>query len=196
MFTWSGRNIGLEPGSEAPTVKDVAMALSRIPRWAGSTLRPFSVLQHSLVVWEMATAAEDGAMTRLRALWHDAHEFATGDIPRPFKSEEQRDIQNKVQHMLWTKTLELSPFPFPPDRDVVKELDEEALNAEAHLIVHPAARNYFPKPRPFALSVLFKYLDIGEREAVEKFINLTNDLWREVSEPFAKMPDFTPGQPW
>ena len=47
MRTLSGRRF--EIGTEyAPTIRDIAVGLSRIPRWAGATIQPWSVLQHSL----------------------------------------------------------------------------------------------------------------------------------------------------
>lgn len=61
---------------------EIARALSRIPRFNGHTLRPWSVAQHSLLVMELLGADEDPEL-QLAALLHDAHEAYLGDITSP-----------------------------------------------------------------------------------------------------------------
>ena len=60
-------------------LEDVALGLSRQPRFAGQTSKPFSVAQHSLLVARLCP------LHALQALLHDAQEAFLGDIPTPAK---------------------------------------------------------------------------------------------------------------
>ena len=55
MHTISGKRFELGT-TYAPSIQDVAIGLSRIPRWAGATVRPWSVLQHSLATATLAAS--------------------------------------------------------------------------------------------------------------------------------------------
>jgi hypothetical protein len=81
--TISGEMIPLaSPEPHHIRLPEIALALSRIPRFNGHTLQPWSVAQHSLLVLHLmpdtATPTE-----RLAALLHDAHEAYIGDITSP-----------------------------------------------------------------------------------------------------------------
>jgi len=71
-----------EPGTI--TLRAIAQGLSQIHRWAGATIRPVSVAQHSLLVLElyrrMYPTAPEGAVY---AGLHDAHEYLIGDVTTP-----------------------------------------------------------------------------------------------------------------
>jgi hypothetical protein len=58
----------------------IADRLSKIPRFLGGTVKPYSVAQHS--VWVCNNVHRDVAPW---ALLHDAHEALTGDIIRPVR---------------------------------------------------------------------------------------------------------------
>lgn len=61
---------------------EIAHSLSRLPRFNGHTLRPWSVAQHSLLVLDLLGTDEPPEL-RLAALLHDAHEAYLGDITSP-----------------------------------------------------------------------------------------------------------------
>jgi hypothetical protein len=63
-----------------------ATALSRISRFNGNALGFVSVAQHSVLVAAITVGARpvDQSLARL-ALYHDAHEAITGDVPTPVK---------------------------------------------------------------------------------------------------------------
>lgn len=63
-----------------------ATSLSRISRFNGNALAFVSVAQHSVLVAAIAVGARpvDQSLARL-ALYHDAHEAITGDVPTPVK---------------------------------------------------------------------------------------------------------------
>src|SRR4051812_13725749 len=94
-LTYTGRAV--KPGSTVhPSMIDIAVGISRQPRFAGQGKRWFSVLDHSLFVDEIVKRAssvpilgDDDEVARkqwrLAVLLHDAHESMTGDVPTDFK---------------------------------------------------------------------------------------------------------------
>lgn len=64
---------------------EIAHALSHINRYTGHTTEPWSVAQHSILVYLMATELEWKPQGRLMALLHDAHEAYVGDVASPIK---------------------------------------------------------------------------------------------------------------
>jgi hypothetical protein len=67
------------PQIERLKIGDISEGLAKINRWTGSTVAPYSVAQHSLLVAE-DMYREDGAQAALYGLLHDAHEALIGDI--------------------------------------------------------------------------------------------------------------------
>lgn len=81
IATVTGRVIDfLKPDPEQLSLDDIARGLARAPRYAGQTERPYSVLQHSLLVAHMVEPRH-----RLHALLHDAPEAYLCDVPSPAK---------------------------------------------------------------------------------------------------------------
>jgi len=70
----------IDPDPMAFDINDIALALSRQPRYGGHGKFFYSVAQHSVYV-----AYQVKPKNRLYALLHDAHEAYTGDIPAPLK---------------------------------------------------------------------------------------------------------------
>lgn len=71
----------LEPKPEMFNINDIALGLSRVPRWGGQTARFMSVAEHSLRVADHTPPAY-----ALAALLHDASEAYTGDLATPLKA--------------------------------------------------------------------------------------------------------------
>lgn len=61
-------------------IRDIAIALSRIPRFGGHTLRPYSVAAHCLQVSDLLPYR-----LKLAGLLHDASEAYLGDVIGPLK---------------------------------------------------------------------------------------------------------------
>lgn len=147
-FTYTGRNV--KHGSPvAPSLVDIAVGLSRLPRFAGQGRQWFSVLDHSLFADELArrTASlllvPDAELStnrlRLAVLLHDAHESMTGDVPTPFKGDELRAEQawldRNIGAALFTPVGDPpKDFHHPDVRNFVKWIDKRALAAEARVI--------------------------------------------------------------
>lgn len=117
-----------------PSLDELVMGLARTPRWLGETIRPWSVLQHSLVVFDLT--AGDTAETRLFGLCHDIEEALTGDIPRPHKTEAQADYERTLRRWIYRDTLGL-PYPVERSRRRVERADDIALIAEARVLCRP-----------------------------------------------------------
>jgi len=100
----------------------LAETLQRIGRFSGQ--HPTSnVLIHSLEVWWEVRGAP--AETQLWALYHDAHEALTNDIPRKFKPQSLEEVQRLMDQVLQAR-LGITEGPYP---DVV-QVDRELGDAE------------------------------------------------------------------
>lgn len=85
MLTVSGRAVNLyQPEPAMIDLSDIAHALSRIQRFGGHTVVPYSVLEHSMLVARIV--AQYYPQYQLHALLHDATEAYIGDAPRPLKN--------------------------------------------------------------------------------------------------------------
>ena len=177
MFTVNGTHVSAEEG--CPTLGEVAHHLALIPRWVGATNRRWSVLDHTMAVhqltdpelihkinWERTIqngmAYHDPPwlpkqyepLVPLWALWHDASEVITGDIPIVVKTPEQTRLQEDLDRRLWVTILDL---PFPPTdhtRRIVHWIDQNVAIAEANLLLHSLAREKFSKPDPVVMDIV------------------------------------------
>jgi len=120
----------------APGITDMALGQFRLCRYGGHTKQWWSVLQHALVCREVAAEHPgkpfnlyDSAVLGLEALWHDAHEAVTGDVPshwKPFalscwQEEIDRSIHNHYN----------VAYPDDEIRHRVHDIDMAVLHAEA-----------------------------------------------------------------
>lgn len=90
----------LNPNPASINIKDIALGLSRQPRYSGQGKFFYSVAQHSVY----AAALVKNPTTRIYALLHDAHEAYMGDIPGPLKSllgNNLLEIEVKLQHAIY-----------------------------------------------------------------------------------------------
>lgn len=103
MLTYSGVHV-TPATAEAPAPVDLAVQMSRLCQFGGSVW--FTLLSHSVFVAELLWGEPDRkpAPSKLQtwawALLHDAHKVVTGDIPRPWKSDDmkkrQRDLDARI----------------------------------------------------------------------------------------------------
>jgi hypothetical protein len=163
-LTYTGRLV--KPGNGAhPSLIDIAVGLSRQPRFAGQTRRQWSVLDHTLFgdeliklepTWNREAPAPAGLRGfRLAWLLHDAHEAITGDVPTDVKRD---TTLGKAQVMLDGEIMDA----FYPGgiaqwgwwHDFVKDIDRKCLLAEAAVVGPPAAAATFDAPDPVAAKLL------------------------------------------
>lgn len=110
-------------------IKDISSSLSKINRFNGHTIHPYSVALHSIIGSYMVS--EKNA---LYFLLHDAHEVYTQDIIKPIKDSGIVDtllsLSEKVQRMIHKK--------FGLDMEIPTEvgyIDKLLNNIEFHVLV-------------------------------------------------------------
>jgi hypothetical protein len=88
-------------------INDIAHALSHMNRFCGHTDFPYSVAQHSVLVYE--ALKQQGFESRLdilaHGLLHDASEAYLGDVTRPLKEllPEYKAIEDRVQKEIYKR---------------------------------------------------------------------------------------------
>ncbi len=129
-----GRECRMTPFHQgpAPALDVIAHSLSQINRFAGHTLRPYSVAEHSLLVARIA-AEQYGAspIVQLACLMHDAHECIVGDVSRPVKAligDMWTAIENSAAHLVRQHYRLLTTFQ--ASGHIIKACDLIALATE------------------------------------------------------------------
>jgi hypothetical protein len=134
IATVTGRVIDfLNPDPEQLSLDDIARGLSRAPRYAGQTEKPYTVIQHSLLVAHLAPAVH-----RLHALLHDAPEAYLCDVPSPAKGAMRaiahltghQSPYDVIEHSIWKAVCRR--WDLSPDMpEAVKRADHLAMVVEA-----------------------------------------------------------------
>lgn len=176
MITQSGLRIAPE-NDAVPTAGDIAVAMGRITRFAGAVWCPLiahSILVAELVLQELRRRAGGGAVDGLPtwawALLHDAHETVTGEICRPWKPDQAKEAQKKLDARIskaFQVDLELV------DRALVKAMDERALVLEAEVLGLPGFREIYVRVELGGSADAYPLLEVGE-------ILLTSHLHRSA----------------
>lgn len=113
----------LAPKQEDIDIRDIALGLSRIPRFCGHTYpKPYYVGHHSCLACDYAP--DD---YKLVALLHDGTENWTSDCPSPLKHllPQFKELEIRAERALARKYG--LPFPFPA---IIKEIDLRLLSTE------------------------------------------------------------------
>lgn len=123
IVTRSGRYFNfVEPNPATIDILDIAWGLAFTCRFAGQTLRFYSVAQHSVMVSRLVPAE-----LSLVGLLHDAAEAYVGDVTRPLKQliPEYRVIEDRVERAIAARFN--LPWPWP---SAVKHADLRMLRTE------------------------------------------------------------------
>lgn len=133
--TASGKKVFfLEPDPESIDINDIALALSRIPRFNGHTHRFYSVAEHC---WQGQRWLPEEH--KLAFLLHDASEAYLCDIPSPIKQflPDYKKIEQTLEEAICTK------FGVPyPHCDQVKTMDTIMLSVEAQHLVESRGNDW------------------------------------------------------
>jgi 5'-deoxynucleotidase YfbR-like HD superfamily hydrolase len=110
------------PTIEMIKIEDIAHALSNQCRFGGHLPKYYSVAEHSLVCYNLATQPNKKA-----ALLHDASEAYMLDIPRPIKQAlaDYKEIEHKLMLLIAEKFC----FEYPLNSSI-KSIDEIVLQQE------------------------------------------------------------------
>ncbi len=132
----------LDPRPEDVRLLDIAEALSKINRFCGNTIFPYSVAQHSVCVSGML----DGTGLELEGLLHDAVEAYTGDLTSPCKAALRaiavtngashdviKDLEEPIQEVIAQVFGLRHPIPLE-----VQRADHELLALERRWVLHPS----------------------------------------------------------
>lgn len=133
VFTYTGQRVEGAGGTGSPTILDFAVQTGRESRFVGATIVFWPVLLHLFVVRAIvAEILEGGPEAQLEALFHDAHEGITADVPSPFKpralSELQAEFDRRFRHDLGI------PEPTAEVEEMIAKADRIALLAEGALL--------------------------------------------------------------
>jgi hypothetical protein len=136
--THSGQYVDVfEPNPDTLLIEDIAHALSNQPRFGGHLPKFYSVAQHSVLCYEMATEED-----KFDALMHDASEAYILDFPKPIKLEipQYNEIEDKLMKVIANK------FEFKyPKSPAVEVIDHYMLNWEWNRIMLKRRTSEFPK---------------------------------------------------
>lgn len=97
---WNGNYIDVaDPNPDAFDLLGLAIQLSRIVRFGGATVAPYSVAQHSILVVQILQAGGCDTNTQRIGLLHDAEESVTSDIPSPIKQALSSSARAEVRRI-------------------------------------------------------------------------------------------------
>ena len=139
LTTYSGIAIDAEnPKADQIELIDIAIALSRVPRFVGHTRHPYSVAEHSVLVSYLALDKykqpyqyNQGKYYALVGLFHDAAEAYISDIPTPIKQQlKQRivEVELKFEEAIFDRFG--IKHPDPEEKAVIKSFDNSAYSIE------------------------------------------------------------------
>lgn len=156
--TASGKRFDiLSPLPEQVVLSDIALSLSRIPRFDGHTLSgcPWNVAEHSVLVVALLPEGTPADLA-MAALFHDAHEAYIGDITTPVQvalTELVDDMTGgRTRSKLFSTALSVVksridtaifsafgiPYPTPDQAAIIKTADMAALDLERHSFMGPS----------------------------------------------------------
>lgn len=148
MLTLDGTLV-LPTNTAVPSLPAIATGLCRMPRFGGQTRRWWTVLHHSMLVGKLAHdyamntdlshVSPGAAPLQLEAIligtavFHDAHEAMTGDVPTTWKTADLRRRQQALDERLFQTHLGIAGMPLWAG-PLVAEFDRRALVAEAAVV--------------------------------------------------------------
>lgn len=172
MNTYTGKRFDLlDPRPENVGLLDIAHALSNQARYAGHTVRHYSVAEHSLIVFDaVRTLAPEDIDLQRWALMHDAAEAYVTDIPWPLIAAglagEIKAAEKRIMAVICERFSLSAQEPA-----FVKEIDLELLDLEADalLVRHEAWPRGTPRePRAETRAAFARWM--GEHRVKDWFI--------------------------
>lgn len=171
MQTFTGRQFWpLDPRPEEICIEDIAHSLAMQCRYAGHSIRFYSVAEHCVHIARRALSTGNG-----NALWgllHDASEAYLIDVPRPLKPflPGYKAIEAQVQ-MNVCIAFGL-PIEMPEE---IRQLDGDILRDESfqNMTTPPVAWD-FPTHRSLGISLNYWSPELAEMHFLDTFKALTH----------------------
>ncbi|MEM8626971.1 MAG: hypothetical protein AAGF32_03430 [Pseudomonadota bacterium] len=147
------------------TINQTARMLSRINRFHGATIAPYSVAQHSVHVAEIVANVPGVVVMPLDAayaLLHDVHEVVVGDIPSPIKQLlTYQNPTGMIGFEALCDAIDRSVFrafglpktPSLPTHGAVKKADLIALATERRDLMPKSHHSWGPLPAPWERTI-------------------------------------------
>jgi 5'-deoxynucleotidase YfbR-like HD superfamily hydrolase len=176
IVTSSGREIDLlNPDPTNIVLRDLVRAVGNINRFTGHTVRPYSVLEHSLNCADYARIQGWSSTVVFACLCHDLHEGLIGDISTPVKLAvpEIRTFEKHIEHVVHHR-LGIA--------EIMEEHAEQVKQADLALLLWERDR-LLKHTSPWPAEQLVTVPYTGEmrprsyENALEEFYNLAFDLW-------------------
>jgi hypothetical protein len=169
----TGRSLNLvAPDPSSIDIQDIALSLSRLPRFLGHTRAFYSNAQHCLLVSQAVEPL--GPAIALQGLLHDAYKAYLGDFPAPLLSMPELDGFGLVKARVAAAIHER--FGLPPNLDpAIKIADLRMLATEKRdLIAVDLPWDLPESPYPETIAVL---TEVSSRTRfLERFVQLKNLL--------------------
>ena len=168
MSTFTGRRIDVEnPRLEDIDIRDIAHHLSLLCRFGGACKFHYSVAQHTLLCVACAPIEH-----KLEAFFHDAPEYAYGDVIQPLKKKDcydaVREMHQKFDTAVYRRFGLLSPTQvFLGLSPEVRKIDAAVCLAEGE-----------------QLCTSTKGWSLDAKEAAP--VHIIERDWREVEQEFLK----------
>lgn len=166
MTTYSGQPFfPLMPRAEEIHIADIAHALAHLCRFAGHTIRFYSVAQHSVLVSAACEPAD--------ALWgllHDASEAYVVDLPRPLKHALPLAGYQEVERGVMAAICERFALPVDPPASVKRADDDVLRREQIDLIAMPDGYTHRPTTIETRIDPMPPY--VAERTFLQRFHQL------------------------
>jgi 5'-deoxynucleotidase YfbR-like HD superfamily hydrolase len=160
----------MEPNPDAISIIDIAVSLSRINRFTGHTLEPYSVAQHSCYVCDILPEEH-----KRWGLLHDAHEAYVNDMVSPVKKyfPLYQEIETKLMAAMATRF----DLPMPVSKKVV-EADYILLATEKRDIMGPEPAPWGKLPKAADFTIKEWTHDKACKEFIKRFEKLFGSVER------------------
>lgn len=180
-FTISGQKVTRDEGT--PTVRDMAIALSRLTRYAGNS--DATVLAHSFIVHDILAAQGCNKRLRFFGLVHDVTESVMGETPKPYKTVEYKEFENVLEARIYAERFGVRP-PSDDEKKLVKWADVQSQLAECIMVGPPGLAEHCHAEERIEkgiLDVFGKVLnsgfgEFGKKKGVNDFVIMVTNYLR------------------
>lgn len=188
MHVFSGaKYFPMDPEPRDVDIRDIAHSLATKARYAGHTIYPFWVGQHSRYTALYRVPGFNRPEHRLARLLHDASEAYNGDLIRPLKYDpEFRAPFSKVEERNERVISERFGLPFPFEGHI-KVADEAVTSAEVEQLINKRDdMDFSGKLHDDSKVADFKFREEHWQKTEERFLRLFSRL---VADRYENNPD-------